>query len=435
MLFLPCAAFCCSMQASAQDQTGPAVISADPASGTKVTSLSEIDITLDQEMDPSIWEWEMESTPLPAVFGAPSDVTAMLWYGKDDYKKAKIIITPEITADGTYEITIPSGHFWNTNYDGSPECKLVYTIGSGASGEEPVQYDVRYTSIEPEPGTYEALNAVTLTFDTDVVVTDESRAYLYKDNIVYKGVHMDMHDGNKVNLLFENFDTEGIYELVVEKAQIGDAKWLESPHLGHANPEFRIPGYKIKHTASKLTYDFIPALFPDGAEALGSLDKLTLTFDGPWCAASEETIALYDYKEDEIPMTVSMGDTLNEAVLSLDSHVNEAGQYRLVIPKGRFADSDYEESAGEEGALNPEITLTFDIDPSLDGVRSIGAEGISFSTLDGTLVLGGNGHVGIYTVQGLRVADIKVSGHASATLMPGLYIVRTDEEAVKVFIK
>lgn len=252
--------------------------------------------------------------------------------------------------------------------------------------------------------------------------------------MVYKGVRMAVRDGNKVDLLFENFDTEGVYELVIEKAQIGDAKWLESHHLGHANPEFKIPGYRIKQSVSKLTYDFTPVISPDGTEAVECLDKITLNFGGAWCSASDEAIALHDDMDGIYPLSVSLGETLSEAVLTPDSPIKDAGTYRLVVPKGRFGNSDYEETSGQEGALNPEITVSFDIDPSL-GVRDTCAGGVSVSAAGGVLTLYGEGRASVYTVCGVMAADVEVSGRISVALCPGIYIVRTGDMAIKVSVR
>lgn len=436
LMLLPCMALCGTSESFAQEEAGPAVIAADPASGTKVESLSEIILTMDQETVDAAEEWKVECIELPQVFGAPSDVKAVLWYPQGDLTKLKITITPALTQDGTYEVTIPEGYICSKNaWVYNRETKLVYTIGSGTSGEEPVKYDVTYTSIEPGPGTYEALNAVTLTFDTDVVVLDRSRASLYQNNMLYVKVPMAARDGNKVDLLFDNFDIQGTYELVIEKAQIGDAKWAESNHLGHSNPEFRIPGYKIKkQAASKLTYDFEPVLSPDGTDILESLDRVTLTFDGAWCAASEQEIALYDYKGDGYPLSVSLGETLNEAVLTPAAPVKEAGQYRLVIPKGRFANTDFEETAGQEGALNPDIDVTFNVNP-LGSIQETGTDGITVSVIKEGLLINGRGHASIYSVQGVPVASLEVSGSTSLTLDTGVYIVRAGLKSIKACVK
>lgn len=435
VLTFACVALCGASESSAQDAAGPAVVSANPASGTKVESLSEIVLTMNQETADAVNEWGMENVELPSVFGAPSGVEALLWYPQDDLTKLKITVTPALTQDGTYEINIPAGYIADKNSENfNMDIKLVYTIGSGTSGEELVQYDVNYISIEPGHGTYEALNTVTLMFDTDVCVPDEARAYLYQNNMVYKGVRMAVRDGNKVDLLFENFDTEGVYELVIEKAQIGDAKWMESHHLGHANPELKIPGYRIKQSVSKLTYDFTPVISPDGTDAVECLDKITLNFGGAWCSASDEAIALHDDMDGIYPLSVSLGETLSEAVLTPDFPIKDAGTYRLVVPKGRFGNSDYEETSGQEGALNPEITVSFDIDPSL-GVRDTCAGGVSVSAAGGVLTLDGEGRASVYTVCGVMAADVEVSGRISVALCPGIYIVRTGDMAIKVSVR
>lgn len=434
-LLLSSATLCTTLPSKAQDEgTGPAVIAADPQSGSKVTSLSVIELTLDQEMDPTIWEYEMESAELPAIFGAPSNVKATLWYGREDYKSAKITIEPELTQDGTYEITVPEGHFWNAEWEMGPACKLVYTIGTGSSGEEPVQYDVNYTSIDPAPGTYERFETITLTFDSEVFPAPDARAWLYQNDMVYKGVPMESKEGNKIDILFENFNIEGSYELVIDKGSIGDATWLESPHLGHSNPEYRIPGYTIKQTESKLVYDFLPTLNPEDKETVTSLERIKLNFEGTWCNASEEPIVIYDYKDDEYPLTVSMGDVINEAVLSLSTPITENGQYRLLIPKGRFGNSDFEETSGEEGSLNPEILVEYNVNTT-NGIDEITDKTIGISVEPGVLMATGNGVVTVWSMQGMKVAETEVCGNASMELLPGIYLVKTPTGVKKVNIK
>ena len=221
---------------------------------------------------------------LPQIFGANTDVEATLWYPQGDLKQLKITIEPTITADGTYEITIPAGYISNNNSEFNQEIKLVYTIGTGSSGEEPVQYDLNYTSITPMPGIYESLETITLTFDEEIFTNPEnSYAYLYQtsNGMLYKRVPIEVRDGNNADILFKGFDIAGSYELVIDKATIGDAKWNESHHLGHSNNEYTF-NYTVKRSESKLIYDYIPEFIPDGSEALTELDKITLKFNGPW---------------------------------------------------------------------------------------------------------------------------------------------------------
>lgn len=425
----------CGFPAYAQYDNGPKLVSADPASGSKVESLSEIILTMDMETADAVNEWGMENVELPAVFGASSDVKATLWFPVGDMTKLKITIEPTLKQDGTYEITIPAEYIADkSGYDYNTEIKLVYTIGSGTSGEEPVQYDLNYTSIEPGPDTYEALNTITLTFDSEVYPDPEARAYLYMDNMVYKGVQMAARNGNKIDLLFQNFDTEGTYELVIEKAQIGDAKWLESHHLGHANPEFRIKGYIVKAPELKYTYDFIPTLIPNGEEPIETLDKISLKFNGAWCAASQEQILLYDSQENSYPLSVSLGDALDEAVLTLSTPISEVGKYSLVIPQGRFGNSDFEESTGKEGALNPEITAVFEIKHT-DSTSTIESEDIVPSVHGRSLVLNGYGTADILTVQGIRLVHSAVNGSAAITLQPGIYVINTGIRTFKINVK
>ena len=351
-LLAGCAAIS-GLPAYAQYEAGPELVSADPASGSKVESLSEITLTMNMETADAVNEWGMENVELPAVFGAPSGVVATLWYPVDDLTRLKITISPTLTQDGTYEITIPAGYIADTeNMEYNQDIKLVYTIGSGSTGDEPVQYDLNYTSIEPGPGTYESLNTITLTFDTEVFPDPEARAYLYMNDMVYKGVGMAARDGNKIDLLFENFDTEGSYELVIEKAQIGDAKWLEAHHTGHANPEFRIKGYIVEKEKIKFTYDFIPTVTPDGNTPVKSLDSITLLFGGAWCAASQEQILVYDSEENAYPLTVGMGESLEEAVLTpaARNFSRFRSIYRRIVRKPDRSRSDHTHRTGTHTA-------------------------------------------------------------------------------------
>ena len=432
-LLLPLAAICGSFGTMAQDAEGPKLLEADPASGTKVESLSEIILTMDQPTVDAVTDWGLESVPLPAPFGASSDVTATLWYPQGDLTKLKITIEPTLTQDGTYEVTVPAGYIGNSNEEYNSEFKLVYTIGSGTSGEDPVQYDLNYSTIDPEPGTYEALNTVTLTFDTEVFTDPEARAYLYQNDMVYKGVQLAVRDGNKVDLLFENFDTEGVYELVIERGMIGDAKWSESHHLGHANPEIRLKSYRIEESKSKVTQDFIPALTPDGNVAVAKIDRITLSFSGAWCATSEETPVLYGPQDEEYPLTVSMGETLSEAVLTPDAPINSLGQYRLVIPAGVFGNSDYEESNGEEGAVNPEIKVTYDVNPEV-GVQAI-ADGLEIVANAEGIRINGNGAADVWSIDGKHIARVVSNGSAEVSLAAGLYIVRANGLSYKINIR
>ena len=434
-LLAGCAAIS-GLPAYAQYEAGPELVSADPASGSKVESLSEITLTMNMETADAVNEWGMENVELPAVFGAPSGVVATLWYPVDDLTRLKITISPTLTQDGTYEITIPAGYIADTeNMEYNQDIKLVYTIGSGSTGDEPVQYDLNYTSIEPGPGTYESLNTITLTFDTEVFPDPEARAYLYMNDMVYKGVGMAARDGNKIDLLFENFDTEGSYELVIEKAQIGDAKWLEAHHTGHANPEFRIKGYIVEKEKIKFTYDFIPTVTPDGNTPVKSLDSITLLFGGAWCAASQEQILVYDSEENAYPLTVGMGESLEEAVLTPAAPFDKDGTYRLVIPQGRFGNPDFEESAGLEGALNPEISVDFEVFTGGSSVSPIDPDQITPTVQGHTLLLTGYGKATVYTIQGIRQIDLDIDGSAAIALPAGMYIISTGITTYKILIK
>lgn len=434
-LLAGCAALS-GLPAYAQYENGPKLVSADPASGTKVESLSEITLTMNMSTADVVNEWGMENVELPAIFGAPADVMATLWYPAEDMTRLRITVSPALTQDGTYEITIPAGYIADSeSMEYNQEIKLVYTIGSGSTGDDPVQYDLNYTSIEPGPGTYEALNTITMTFDTEVFPDPEARAYLYTNDMVYKGVKLAARDGNKIDILFEGFDTEGTYELVIDKAQIGDAKWLEAHHTGHANPEFRIKGYKVEAEKIRYTYDFNPIVTPDGSSPVKSLDKISLKFNEAWCAASQDQILVYDSEENTYPLSVSMGESLEEAVLIPAAPIEEDGSYRLVIPQGRFGNPDFEESAGQEGALNPEITVDFEVFTGGSSVSSIAPDDITPIIQGHTLLLTGYGKATVYTIQGIRQIDLGVNGCAAVTLPAGLYIVSTGTATYKINVK
>ena len=138
--------------------------------------------------------------------------------------------------------------------------------------------------------------------------------------------------------------------------------------------------------------------------------------------------------EDEYPATVSLGNSLSEAVLSLASPISTPGQYKIIIPEGRFGNSDYEETSGAEGNLNPEITKTFTVSGNA-AVNAVVNSDLSIKPGVNQLTVEGNGLVTIYTPQGLLVTSDSIDGTANIKLEPGLYLVKTASSTAKIVIK
>ena len=144
---------------------------------------------------------------------------------------------------------------------------------------------------------------------------------------------------------------------------------------------------------------------------------------------------VYDSEENAYPLTVGMGESLEEAVLTPAAPFDKDGTYRLVIPQGRFGNPDFEESAGQEGALNPEISVDFEVFTGGSSVSPIDPDQITPTVQGHTLLLTGYGKATVYTIQGIRQIDLDIDGSAAIALPAGMYIISTGITTYKILIK
>lgn len=254
------------------------IVSTDPEDGATVTSLSVIHLKFDGPVDYGFFE------TVPVIKDGKEEVaTALVNYDEDDEwaaDKAQLNIDPEITAQGTYTITIPAGLIGNNDQNSKlEECTLTYYIGEGGSGNDTpgddsnVVYDFNPIEVLPENGAViddndgkglSNLSSININFSAfpyvkegfEFVFTNENGETFLSSKPSSTGEEGETVNyvtnaifGNMILLGLENIPS-GKYTLTVPKGMIGDKAWAKSGYTaGSCNEEFT---YTWDYTAKKV---------------------------------------------------------------------------------------------------------------------------------------------------------------------------------------
>ncbi len=399
-----------------------------PADGATVESLEEIILTFPEEIsfngcDVKIYDADQN---LVATKTADYDWESGM------FNVVYVKLNDPIVTPGAYEVVIPARTLQNNEFsmsDGkaglcNPEIRLHYTVGSEA--DDP-QAKYQFINANPEVGsTVEALDLILLTFPGPAIFDDfEVKVYSAARNVVATGLGTyDMGDPTRVVIRFSEPITEpGIYDVVVPAGVIGNPDFYMSEGAeGLCNPEFHLyytvgegqedPG--VDPTEQEV-FNYTEVSPADGS-TVSELNHISLLFPDEVMTVND---VAYVYKAGESDPVTKCGVSwdMDDVLLinvNLYTPILDAGEYVVVIPARTIADNAFFGSDGKSGICNPEIRLTYTVDPAGSGVASV----VEISNCD------------VYDLQG-RVVLHNASNDDLKNLSKGIYVVNGKKIVVK----
>lgn len=396
--------------------------SVDPENGSTVEVLDVIKLTFPEEVDFDGCEVKVYDADQNLV------TTAIADYDWDAFRFDVVFVkfAEPVEQPGVYEVVIPARTLCNNEYSMSdrkqgicnPEYRFSYTVGSAAPVDP--QEALKYASVTPEVGsTVESLSSILLTYGEPVVCDDfEVNVYSMDQTIVATGIcRTDYSEPTMIVVKLNETITEaGRYDVVIPARNIINGDYYESDGAeGLCNPEYHLV-YTIEgadqpgvNPAEQEVFNYTEVSPADGS-TVKELSHISLWF--PELVVTTDDKA-YVYKADALDSDPVVDarvdwDFMDELLITVDlaTPISEAGEYVVVIPARTICDDPFFGSEGKEGICNPEIRLTYTVDPDGSGVASV----VEISNCD------------VYDVQGRLVlrnasaADIK-------TLVKGIYVV------------
>lgn len=129
----------------------PTFVSADPADGSEVTTLQQVNTYWDNVGSGLAYNWDVE-VYLRDVATGEKVASAMMDYDWDDISHYPLTFYAPFSTPGSYELVIPEGALMDMNERPvSPEVVLHYTIPGGGN-DEPGNYPVKFVSVDPADG-------------------------------------------------------------------------------------------------------------------------------------------------------------------------------------------------------------------------------------------------------------------------------------------
>lgn len=154
-----------------------------------------------------------------------------------------------------------------------------------------------------------------------------------------------------------------------------------------------------------LIYDRVS---PESGSTVASLKLINLWYTDQIDTMGKDAV-VYN-KADQSIVTIAMvlydWDDLYMVNVEFEDEVVEPGEYEVVIPSGAICTSEYFESDGKKGICNPEIKLSYTVDPNADAVEAIAAVA----------------HADVFDIHG-RLVLRDASSSDLKTLPKGIYIV------------
>ena len=378
---------------------------AEPENGTTVESLSVIKLTY-----PEYVTQQPVTEQIPVVNEKGETVTtATLSADFDAWDVINITLAKEITANGTYSLTIPEAYLGNDYFDSSqedknasggalynPEFTLTYTVENAPL--EPLAP----TSITPAAGeTVSSFTAATLTFDTEIGYDSEKIVEINDRNRNTYTASVTV-EGNTATISVEEPITQtGYYTITIPAGAF-------TAENGRTN-EAIATSFMLLAPANTFEYE---SANPANGSKVASLSTITLTFP--------ENVNGSIINETPIEVKDAEGNTVTTAALSTDDsdykavHITLAneittdGTYTLTIPEEYIGNEGYistdpDKGAAFGGTYNPEFTLTYTVDITL-GINNItisNAAGKTVYSIDGRQV---NGKLqrGTYIINGQK---------------------------------
>jgi hypothetical protein len=376
-------------------------VEADPASGSVVTSLSEIVLTfVDESIASPDYNYESSVQVLDADGNVVSGVSMEYGIG---WNQVNVTLKNEVTADGTYRIVFPEGAilFGEDGDESSSAFTLTYYIG--VEPEAPAE---NVTPVEADPAdgtTVTSLKEIGLTFTAEEAVGEEwncSDPINVTDaagNVVATAeLGWGVEYNQMVATLSQEITAAGTYTITFPAGKFA---------LGEDGDRWS--------TAFTLTYTIGAAEATTPVEAdpadgttVTSLKEIGLTFTAEEAVGEEwncsDPINVTD-AEGNVVATAELGWGVeyNQMVATLSQEITADGTYTITFPAGKFA-------LGEDGLRwSTAFTLTYTIGAPT-GINGIAADQVA--------------NLRVYNLQGacvLRNADAA----AVKALPAGIYVI------------
>ncbi len=385
------------------DLGAKSIVVVTPYNGETLDALTEI-VVKSENGEPMSYNWgEMTIQNLlgevlgTLVYdgegGAETEYHFTKWMVGDSWDAVPL----NIVAEGSYVINFPTGCFVFGEEFSSVNSRSLYSgfqitgvlddpVGPGV---DPAEQEVfNYSSVSPEEAaTVKSLDTILLRFpeqvaceEFDVMVYSAARAEVTTGTGMY-----DWGDPNLIVItLAEPVTVEGKYEVVIPSRVIGnDEFFMSDGKSGICNPEIRLhytvdpegntPGVD---PAEQEVFNFTKVAPAEGS-VLESLSLIQIWFpDVPACAMFDAYLYKADAvgEESGIAGTASVLFDWEDDLLvncTFAQPVTEKGDYVFVIPARMIGDDPFIYSDGAEGICNPEIRLSYTIDPAGVSVDAI----------------------------------------------------------------
>ncbi len=356
---------------------------ASPASGSTVKSLKTVKLTFPENV--TIAPVAETSLGVKAVDAEGNEYMAVLAYDENDWSAVDVVLSEELTAAGTYTITIPEQYIWNDKADfdaedfgvsnfatHNPEFTLTYTV------EPVVPVAAVPADMESVMLNEEGMFAVQLTFPEEVICTDERLVVLsnrgfasFTPNVLNNG-----EDFTKLTLVFDGVTEAGNYILNVPA---GAFRTLDG--------DFACAGFTYHYMMRKPADSFVYAeADPADGSTVEELYTIKLTFpEGVGCIMPFATgaVKVLNAEGEEVcgADVDTMDDDWNAVLIHLGEPLTEAGTYTITVPAKSIWNmyfNEEEEDFGVENygaTFNPEFTLTYTVAENYNGGVSVNENG------------------------------------------------------------
>lgn len=332
----------------------------------------------------------------------------------------KLILTPdeEMTPDmywdfADYSIAIAKGILLIDNDPAKTNARLEF-------GKYTIERVAELAFVEPQQVVVEELSTFKLSSDAyveptkidDTLITiakldDVSGGYVVLDNKVTTTAAIDASYKCAFTLTLANTITEpGKYRITIARGAYVWEDYFET----YSNAEL-VGDFEIEAVVDPIVA-FTPIAIDPAEGSVKAIKDITITFDneyfakGLWC---ENAVAkIYDQSKAVVASASIEADTKDAKLyISLAEEICAEGTYNVVIEAGVI--SDYE----DENFVNPEISLTYVIEPT-------GVEAVSMDAKVYTVV----------TINGMLIKE-NASWNEVMNLEPGIYVINGE----KVYIR
>ncbi|MDE6741756.1 MAG: hypothetical protein K2J58_05440 [Muribaculaceae bacterium] len=420
------------------DLGGFPIVLVSPADGATVDSLAEV-VVKAENGSPMSWSW----MGMVRVLDQLGDELGTLVFdesalGEDsaleEFRFTKMmdaswnIVSLDELIAGSYTVYFEPGCFnMGDQFESKRSRSLSSSFTVAGVGADP-QEALKYASVTPESGsTVEVIDEILLVYAEPVVCDDFEIYVLGADqSVAATGIcRTDFMDNTMIVVqLNEPITKAGSYNVVIPAHNIINGDYFESDGKeGLCNPEYHLL-YTIEGNddpvvdpAEQEVFNYTEVSPADGS-VVNELSSISLWF--PDVVMTMDDIA-YVYKADALESdpvsTASVNWTMTDDLLinvDLKTPVLEAGDYVVVIPARTISNLEYADSDGKNGICNPEIRLSYTVDPTSTAVEAVSvAAAVDVYDVHGRLVL-----------HNASAADVK-------TLTKGIYVVGGRKVVVK----